>query len=529
MVIRTAGLSRAADADEEVDMGKRVSRRDFARTSMAAGAAAVGLPALIAKDAASGETLTAAAAKGAAVARRRRAFVPSPAYGYGGDLSTATAEFRDSIGLAYAQATAQNEAPEIIKGWRVGTTIPAEYYTEEKHYLNDERFIAENFWLMVDHESRIPKPGDYFVFEFGRGDSIIVLRDKAGAVKGYHNVCRHRGSRLCRHDDDPQPTDRRLSVVQLGPSGNTPLFRCPYHAWTYDLDGRLVSAPNGMPADFDFSENGLIRCHIRIAGGFIIANLSRGEPPDFEAVVNPPRTPNWRSVCEEYGTANLKIAARAYYPVKANWKLVMENFHECYHCGPAHKSLVRAHPFWDGTMPEQQRTRLSKELAGFVPPEFRQPAGEGGMSGGAPGLLPAGAILNVGFMTGSLDGKPVAPRLHTKKAWTHRRWSASTTWALGNIQCYDDYVAVVRHTPRDVMLTDVEIFWLVNADAKEGKDYDPKRVMALWDITEQEDRWIVENQVGVRSRAYMPGRYSTTESGPTRFLQWYMKEVALPT
>ena len=104
--------------------------------------------------------------------------------------------------------------------------------------------------------------------------------------------------------------------------------------------------------------------------------------------------------------------------------------------------------------------------------------------------------------------------------------SASTTWALGNIQCYDDYIAVVRHTPRDVNMTDVEILWLVNAEAKEGRDYKPERVMALWDITEREDRWIVENQMGYLSSAYKTGRYATNE-GASGFLRTYMKDVAL--
>jgi phenylpropionate dioxygenase-like ring-hydroxylating dioxygenase large terminal subunit len=201
---------------------------------------------------------------------------------------------------------------------------------------------------------------------------------------------------------------------------------------------------------------------------------------------------------------------------------VLENFHECYHCGPAHRSLVTAHPFWDGTMPVEQRTRLAQQLERFVPKDAGQRTGQAGMAGGA-GL--GGAILNVGFSTGSLDGKPVAPLLPTKKEYTHRRGGASTTWALGNIQCYDDYVAVVRHTPRDVARTDVEIFWLVNAEAREGRDYKPERVSALWDITEREDRWIVENQMGYLSSAYKTGRYATTEGGPSRFVQWYMKDV----
>ena len=506
-------------------MSKKVSRRDFARTSVSvvAGAAAVALPpALFAKR--PGEGPTFAAAEGAAAAKRRRVVRPESGFGYGGDPARGVSAYRDSIALAHAPAPEQNQTPpEIVRGWRVGTTIPAEYYADEKQYQNDEHVIREHFWLMVDHASRIPRSGDYFVFEFGRGDSAIILRDKAGDLKAFHNVCRHRGSRLCRHDGNPAPQDARLSVKQLGASGNTPVFRCPYHAWTYDHDGRLISAPNGMPSDFDMSQNGLIPCHVRTSGGFIFVNLSRAEPPDFDEIADPSRTPqNWRTVCEEYGTAQLKIAARQHYPVSANWKLVLENFHECYHCGPAHRSLVKAHPFWDGTMPAEQRARLVKELEPFMPPQTRQRAGQGGMGGAALG----GGILNVGFSTGSLDGKPVAPLLPTKKEYTHRQRVASTAWALGCIQCYDDYVAVVRHTPRGLTATDVEIFLLVNADAKEGRDYKPERVMALWDITEREDRWIVENnQHGLRSGAYSSGRYAATEGGPSRFVQWYMTEV----
>jgi Rieske 2Fe-2S family protein len=182
---------------------------------------------------------------------------------------------------------------------------------------------------------------------------------------------------------------------------------------------------------------------------------------------------------------------------------------------------VKAHPFWDGTMSAEQRTDLAKKLEPFVPTELRQGTGQAGMGGGL-----GGAILNVGFATGSLDGKPVAPLLPTKKTWTHRRGGASIAWAFGNMQCYDDYIAVVRHTPRDVNLTDVEIFWLVNKDAKEGRDYDPERVMALWDVTEREDRWIVENQMGYLSSAYRPGLYARTEAGPSRFIEWYMKAMA---
>ena len=272
-------------------MRKKVSRRDFARTSVAAGAAAVALPsALFGKT---GKTASATAfrvAGSSAAIRARRVVPPPPNIAYGGDASSAVAEFRDSIAYAdIAVAAAGQEAPVTVGDWTEGYTIPAEYYIGEPHYNNDERFIGEHLWFMADHASRIPNPGDFFVFEYGRGDSVIILRDQAGDVKGYQNVCRHRGSRLCRHDDDPMPTDARLSVKQLASSGNTPVFWCPYHAWTYDLEGKLISAPNEMPADFDMTQNGLLPAHVRVTEGFIFVNFSsiNGERPLRPRCISP--------------------------------------------------------------------------------------------------------------------------------------------------------------------------------------------------------------------------------------------------
>jgi nitrite reductase/ring-hydroxylating ferredoxin subunit len=256
-------------------MSKKVSRRAFARASVAAGAAAasVALPeTLFAEPAVAttpGPLPTTAAAKGAAVARRRMVSLPPQGLAYGGDPASSVAAFRDSIvftnSTGHAGAAAASPVPDRRDGsWGEGWTIPAEYYIDEKHFVTDERFLADNLWFLLDHVSRIPQPGDYFVFEYGRAYSVIILRDKAGEVKGFHNVCRHRGSRLCRHDDDPAPRDARLSVKQLGATGNTPVFCCPYHAWTYDLTGALISAPKGMHIDFKMSENGLKPAHIKI-------------------------------------------------------------------------------------------------------------------------------------------------------------------------------------------------------------------------------------------------------------------------
>jgi Rieske 2Fe-2S family protein len=522
---------------------QKLSRREFARTSVAAGAAAVALPAsLLGRDAAvSPAAASVASLKGAeaAIAHRRRVPMP-PEVGYGGWTADGS-----GLQLEASQTPAGQAKPSYPNGWREGTTIPAEYYVDAAHYANDERFIAENFWIMADHWSRIPKPGDYFVFEFGRGESLIILRDQASEVKAFHNVCRHRGSRLCLHSadfDNLRPSDvdangkstvdPNLSVMQLGASGNTPLFRCPYHAWTYDLTGKLISFPEGMPSGFDAAKHGLHPAHLRLVNGFIYVSFARTEPPDFETF-----TANWKAVSDEFQMADLRVVARRSVPTKANWKIVLENFRECYHCWPAHaKSFAKTHLLMPDNATAEQRARIEGELERHGHP-VRAPQGGMGASGynqqagvQRPASSNFGQHLPVGYLTGSMDGKVVAPILPAKRGQprSHLRKSATTGFTTAWLAAYDDHVAVVRFTPRDVQLTDAEIFYLVAGDAKE-KDVDIPRMRALWEMTYLEDRWINENNHhGIMSSRYnfLGGQpYAASESGPSSLAKWYMSEV----
>jgi Rieske 2Fe-2S family protein len=508
----------------------RVSRREFTRRTVVAGAAAVTVPGTLLAAGSPAKARVDVKAAAATVARRLGVRMP-PEVAYGG------------VGLTGRGDVMLDQTPQTAAyrdGWREGTTIPAEYYIAEKHYLNDERFIAENFWLMTDHETRIPKPGDYYVFEFGRGDSVMVVRNQAGAVQAFHNVCRHRGSRLCLHDmdkvlpsearPDGKPADPVLSVVQLGPHGNTPVFRCPYHAWTYDLDGRLVSFPPGMPGGFDPARHGLHRAHVRLLEGFIFVSFARQTAPEFDNFVS-----NFRDVSRQFGTKGLKVVARRQYPTRGNWKLAVENFRECYHCLPSHtKSYSAVHGLLTGTSASgvppsaERRAAIEQEVVrhGHSP----RPAAPPGSSD-APPVMGAGGSnqhLKLGFMTGSLDGKPVAPLLPARSEWTHTSRAATSGFSTSYLQAYDDHVACARFTPRDVDLTDVELFWLVRADARE-KDYDVERMVALWDHTYREDRWIVENNHhGIKNSWYSfdGGQpYAASEGGPAGFVKWYMTEI----
>jgi len=464
-------MSEKGDHTNDGVEGSRVTRRDFARSTVVAGAAAVTLPsALRAESSGSRESLAGTASAG---------------------------QFSDL--------------------WRPGTTIPAKYYLDEEIYLKDEAIIRDNLWLFVDHESRIPNAGDYFVYAFGRSDSVIVVRNNDGEINAFHNVCRHRGSRLCRHDADPIPDDPRLSVKQLDQEGSSPVFRCPYHAWTYDVDGNLIYA-YGMQEDFDPADNGLMPCNLKTYEGQIFLHLGEGEPPDFEPYVR-----RISDVSRRHGIAQLKIAARRQYVMDANWKLALENFLECYHCGPSHSWLVAAHD-WDYALSADQRQDLEKDLDTWVVGEARP----GGSADNEPSLRSDAGVgkgfLNPGIETGTLDGKRAAPLLATFDEPTHGFREAGSGWYTGYWAAYDDHVAIARFAPRDIDLTDVEIIWLVHPDAQEGRDYDVEDVIGLWHVTIKEDKWVVENNhAGVRSGAYGAGHYAIHEPLPRRFVEWYMR------
>jgi Rieske 2Fe-2S family protein len=469
-------MREPAGDDRSSDDTKRVSRREFAKTSVAAGTAALALPGkLLASDLA------------------------------------ARAEGRP---LRSAESSGEGS-------WAHGMAIPAEYYLDDDHYLNDERYIAVNYWQFVDQASRIRNPGDFFVFEFGRSESILIVRGQDGEVRGFHNVCRHRGSRLCRHDADEVPGDPRLSVKQLGQSGSSPVFRCPYHAWTYDTEGSLIYA-YGMQDDFDPTDNGLIPCHLQVVEGQIFVSLA-DDPPELE-----PRVTWFRQTNDIYNLPDLKVAARELIPVKANWKLVIENWAECYHCGPAHTSLVTTH-YYNEEMSNEQHVQQAARVKEWVGDKGKFHSRE---DEDFPEHINGTGYLNPGYLTGSLDGKPVAPLLPGIEEWNHNNDGTDTYWSSGYWQTYNDHVLVIRFTPRDIELTDCEFVWLVHPDAVEGRDYDPDNVKALWYVTFLEDLWIVENNhIGIKSAAYRPGRYSIYEDGgggAAGFVKWYMDEVVPP-
>src|ERR1700737_3310784 len=201
-------------------------------------------------------------------------------------------------------------------------SLPQEYFVSPEVFADEQAKIFSKHWLLVGHQSQIADAGDYFVQQV-IGESLIVIRDKSGEIHGFFNVCRHRGTRLkedaCGH----------ASVIQ-----------CPYHAWTYGLDGRLIGAPHmdEVPG-FDKADYSLRPVSLGLWEGFIFVNLAE-KPMPLEKWFAP-----LAGKFSHWNMSILRSAKRVEYDVHANWKLMFENYSECYHCPGVHPTLSKISPY----------------------------------------------------------------------------------------------------------------------------------------------------------------------------------------
>ncbi|MGW4225809.1 aromatic ring-hydroxylating oxygenase subunit alpha [Streptomyces bauhiniae] len=213
-------------------------------------------------------------------------------------------------------------------------TLPGRYYTDPEVFRREQEALLESMWFCAVRSADLDRPGAFRTVQVGR-ESVLVTRDRTGALRAFLNVCRHRGARLCTEESG----EVRRSL------------QCPYHAWTYGLDGKLVAAPNltKMP-DVDRDRYGLIKVALREWLGYAWVCLA-DEPPSFEATVRHAAVERLGdpAAIERYGTEHLALGKRVTYDVRANWKLIVENFMECYHCATIHPELTEVLPeFADG-------------------------------------------------------------------------------------------------------------------------------------------------------------------------------------
>lgn len=388
------------------------------------------------------------------------------------------------------------------------------FYSDSRVHELDMESVFKKQWIMVDHISRIPEKGQYFLFEIGK-ESIIVVREDENTVNAFYNVCRHRGSRVC-----------------LEKEGRKNLLVCPYHAWSYSLDGSLKAART-MPETFDKADYSLHACHVKVFQGLIFINLSECTPPDFDEIYTP-----LSSYAEQQGLGRAKIAVKNNYPTNANWKLVVENFIECYHCAPAHAEYCSVHPAdklmafgaGPGSGPDDAVNKYQVKLDNWE--EKAKSLGHlvGVVDGGEDslGLHQAARfpINDRGWLSETLDGSAACKKLMGSFKDFDGGQTALAFNPFGFVLACNDFAVMLRWTPRGSLATDVELTWLVDQDAVEGVDYNPADISNVWDVTIKQDKRITEdNQAGVLSDRYTPGPYSIQEARNVSFKRWYLNQL----
>ncbi|MFD1157467.1 aromatic ring-hydroxylating oxygenase subunit alpha [Roseovarius aestuarii] len=384
-----------------------------------------------------------------------------------------------------------------------GYALPREFYTSQMIYDHDIAAVWNRNWIWVGHETQIPDPGDYFLFDYGP-ESLIIVRDREGDIRAHLNVCRHRGSRVCTES-----------------SGKARVFVCPYHAWTYELSGAL-RAGREMGADFDPADWGLRQAQVRLFQGMILVCPSADAPPIDDALAQ------LAPLTAPFGFENLKVVHTAHYPVPANWKLAVENYLECYHCAPAHQEYARSHTLKSPLQMEALLPAMQKRAAvSGLPTTELNLTGPDAIAPGTDVYYRRYPLFD-GYKTGSQSGEPLAPLLGTLTDFD----GGATDVSLGILNymlVYSDHLVGYRFVPRSVQETDIQVVWMVRNDAEEGRDYDPEALTWLWHVTSQDDERIIRhNQAGVNSHFFQPGPLAEMEWAIHDFYNFYRAMTGLP-
>ncbi|MBO3751304.1 aromatic ring-hydroxylating dioxygenase subunit alpha [Streptosporangiaceae bacterium NEAU-GS5] len=354
-------------------------------------------------------------------------------------------------------------------------TLSGDWYTDPAVFLVEQEQIFESLWFSAIRSADLDKPGAFRTVQVGR-ESVIVVRHRDGGLRAFLNVCRHRGARVCAEESG----EVRRS------------FRCAYHAWTYDLDGTLIAAPNlvTMP-DIDRRERGLIPVALRDWLGYAWVCLA-DEPPSFEETVIEAVAERLGDpvAVDHYGLESLALGRRITYDAAANWKLIIENFMECYHCATIHPELTTVIP------------EFSKGVASMVY------AGHGALFGDR----------IAGF---TVDGSAGFERLPDVTDDQDRRYYGMTVRPQFLLNLVPDHAIVLRLIPLAVDRTIVECDWLFAPEVIES-GADVSASVELFDRVNRQDITACElTQPGMSSRAYRDGGVLVpSEHHIAQFHQW---------
>ena len=389
-------------------------------------------------------------------------------------------------------------------------SLPQKYFVSAEVFAQEQATIFSRHWLLVGHQSQIAQPGDYFVQDV-IGESLIVIRDKSGEIHGFFNVCRHRGTRLCEEKN-----------------GHASAIQCPYHAWTYGLDGRLVGAPHmdDVPG-FAKADYSLHPVNLGLWEGFIFVNLADASTSrsnrDYMSLAE------WFAPLAgkftHWNMPILRSAKRVEYDVRANWKLMFENYSECYHCPGVHPMLQKVSPY------DSAENDLTEGpfLGGFM--KINQGKSLS-MSGNA-------CALEIADSARARDRAPTRDRRENKKDehdydYEHEHDGKNRVWYYSIfpnmlLSMHPEYVMVHQLWPQSPERTLILCDWFFHPDAftvsdRGGIPFNPDDAIDFWDMTNKQDWHMCElSQQGIASRAYEPGPYSSRESIPAAWDRQYLR------
>ena len=423
-----------------------------------------------------------------------------------------------AAGSGSARATASAAAAQpgtwehAVVNRRPGYSLEAPFYTDPEFYRKDLEAVFLRTWIFAASVAEVPEPGDFVTLDVGRA-SVIIIRDDDEEIRAHHNVCRHRGARLLMEG-----------------SGSVGNIVCGYHQWTYSPEGGLMHAGVQAPG-FDRKEFSLRPVHVRVVAGLIFACLGAEAPGDIDEVaerISPYIGP--------HALERTKVAFQEDLIEHSNWKLVMENNRECYHCEAGHPELTctffptygyrvedippRLMPAHDRYLAAEQLLSVNADRNGLLTEAIEELSGRPtgfriqreALDGAGESYTKDGAAASKKLL-GEFD-TPVLGRLslHVQpNAWFH---------FLG------DHVVTFALVPLDVDRTLVRTTWLVHEDAVEGEDYDIPHMTEVWHQTNAQDAVLCERaQLGVSSPAYVPGPYAPHEYQVDEFIAWYLERL----
>lgn len=374
-----------------------------------------------------------------------------------------------------------------VEAYRAGArTMPAAYYTSPA-ILDEERSkLFPSMWHCAGRASAVAKAGDYLVREIA-GESIIIVRGKSGELRAFFNVCRHRGTRMCM-----QAAGHFSETIQ-----------CPYHAWTYGIDGRLIGAPHMHEVEgFDKKDYPLHQAAVAEWEGFLFVSPSSLRSSRAGSLPTQPFEEWFRPMIgrlSRYSIGSLKVGHSVRYEVQANWKLVFQNYSECLHCPMIHPELSTMMPYTSG----------ANDLI------------EGPFLGG---------YMELNHESATLSGK-LCGRLVNSDLGTDDRKRAYYYTLMPNmlLSIHPDYVNYYILSPLAVDRTLVESEWMFSPANEGHAAFNPADAVEFWDVTNRQDWAICEqSQLGIASSRYEPGPYSPRESMPAAWDHEYLRLMGRP-